>query len=101
VVTWELSRELELAFVRQTANSAFRYAESIKSAYGKGKNQVDYPANNYLAEQLAIVARLIKGNLGTRVYMVSIGGFDTHSEQLDYHQALLGQARFGCENVLR
>ncbi|MFN5366584.1 MAG: DUF1501 domain-containing protein [Bacteroidota bacterium] len=84
-------RELELAFVRQTANSAFRYAESIKSAYGKGKNQVDYPADNYLAEQLAIVARLIKGNLGTRVYMVSIGGFDTHAEQLDYHQALLGR----------
>lgn len=84
-------RELELAFVRQTANSAFRYAESIKSAYGKGKNQVDYPANNYLAEQLAIVARLIKGNLGTRVFMVSIGGFDTHAEQFDYHQTLLGR----------
>ncbi|MEO6758106.1 MAG: DUF1501 domain-containing protein, partial [Saprospiraceae bacterium] len=84
-------RELELAYVRQTANSAFRYAETIKRAYSKGKNQVDYPADNYLAEQLAIVAKLIKGNLGTRVFMVEIGGFDTHAEQGAYHQNLLGQ----------
>ncbi|MFN4255977.1 MAG: DUF1501 domain-containing protein [Saprospiraceae bacterium] len=82
-------RELELAFVRQTANAAFRYATTIKNAYGKGKNQVDYPQDSYLAEQLAIVARLIKGNLGTRVFMVEIGGFDTHADQLDYHISLL------------
>jgi uncharacterized protein (DUF1501 family) len=82
-------RELELAYVRQTANAAFRYAETIKNAYSRGKNQVDYPADNNLAEQLAIVAKLIKGNLGTRVFMVEIGGFDTHAEQLDQHQYLL------------
>lgn len=82
-------RELELAYMRQTANAAFRYASSIKDAYARGKNQVDYPTNNYLAEQLAIVARLIKGNLGTRVFMVEIGGFDTHAEQYDYHLYLL------------
>lgn len=84
-------RELELAFVRQTANSAFRYAETIKNAYGLGKNNINYPTNNYLAEQLAIVARLIKGNLGTRIFLVSIGGFDTHAEQKDYHLNLLNQ----------
>jgi uncharacterized protein (DUF1501 family) len=82
-------RELELAYVRQTANAAFRYAETIKNAYSRGKNQVTYPADNNLAEQLAIVARLIKGNLGTRVFMVRIGGFDTHAEQYDYHLSLL------------
>jgi uncharacterized protein (DUF1501 family) len=82
-------RELELAFVRQTANAAFRYAGTIKEAYGRGKNQVDYPTDNYLAEQMAIIAKLIKGNLGTRVFMVSIGGFDTHANQLDYHPMLL------------
>ncbi len=83
--------ELELAYVRQTANSAFRYANTIKDAYARGKNQVDYPTDNYLAEQMAIVARLIKGKLGTRVYMVEIGGFDTHANQLDYHQLLLNR----------
>lgn len=84
-------RELELAYVRQTANAAFRYAQTIKVAYSNGKNQTDYPTDNNLAEQLAIVARLIKGNLGTRVFMVEIGGFDTHSEQLDHHAVLLNR----------
>ncbi len=84
-------RELELAFVRQTANSAFRYATTIQQAYSTGKNQVTYPADNYLAEQLAIVSRLIKGNLGTRVFMVQIGGFDTHANQDMYHPVLMNQ----------
>jgi uncharacterized protein (DUF1501 family) len=84
-------KELELAYVRQTANAAFRYAETIKNAYSKGKNQVDYPTDNNLAEQFAIVARLIKGNLGTRVYMVEIGGFDTHAGQLENHPVLLNR----------
>ncbi len=82
-------RELELAFLRQTANAAFRYATSIKNAYGRGKNQVDYPKNSYLAEQMAIVARLIKGNLGTRIFMVEIGGFDTHGNQATQHARLM------------
>jgi hypothetical protein len=46
---------------------------------------VAYPPTtdrNNLAEQLKIVAQLIKGGLKTRVYVVSIGGFDTHSAQV-------------------
>jgi uncharacterized protein (DUF1501 family) len=82
-------RDLELAYVRQTANSAFRYATTIKESYARGKNQVDYPLDNYLGEQLAIVAKLIKGNLGTRIFMVEIGGFDTHADQYDAHLGLL------------
>jgi uncharacterized protein (DUF1501 family) len=82
-------RDLELAYVRQTANSAFRYATTIKDSYARGKNQVDYPLDNYLGEQLAIVAKLIKGNLGTRIFMVEIGGFDTHADQYDDHLRLL------------
>lgn len=86
-------RELELAFVRQTANAAFRYSGTIQQAYAKGKNDVTYPAgpDNPLAEQLAIVARLIKGNLGTKIFMVEIGGFDTHATQFDLHASLLNQ----------
>lgn len=86
-------RELELAFVRQTANAAFRYSGTIQKAYNNGKNDVTYPdpEANPLAEQLAIVARLIKGNLGTRIFMVEITGFDTHAKQSDLHLELLNQ----------
>jgi len=86
-------RELELAYVRQAANSAFRYSSTIQQAYSAGKNDVTYPDPdvNPLAEQLAIVARLIKGNLGTKVFMVELGGFDTHANQLNNHLYLLNQ----------
>ena len=80
--------ERELRYVRQVANSAFRYSESIQRAYNDGSNQTPYP-NNYLAEQMAIVARMIKGGLGTKVYMVTIDGFDTHSNQANFHPNLL------------
>jgi len=32
---------------------------------------------------------LIKGGLGTKVYMVTLGSFDTHANQVNDHQALL------------
>jgi len=72
----------ELAFMRQVTNSSFRYSQAIKSAYDSSTAAVTYPTNNSLATNLAIIARLIKGNLGTKVYMVSIDGFDTHANQL-------------------
>jgi uncharacterized protein (DUF1501 family) len=84
-------REQELFYVRQTANAAFRYAETIRAAYDKGKNQVPYPADNKLAAQMAIIARLIKGNLGTRIFMVDIADFDTHVLQRANQLSLLEQ----------
>lgn len=80
--------ESELKYARQTANNAFRYSSTIQEAFRNGTTKTDYP-QNYLAEQLSIVARLIKGRLGTKVYMVTIGGFDTHSDQAQYHPVLM------------
>lgn len=84
------AQDEELSFVRKTANSAFRYSETIREAYNKGQNQADYPDTS-LAEQMSIVARLIKGDLGTKIYMVSIGGFDTHADQAETHPILLNE----------
>ncbi|MBK9150177.1 MAG: DUF1501 domain-containing protein [Saprospiraceae bacterium] len=83
-------RDKSLFYVRQVANSAFRYSQSISTSYNKGRNEVAYPDSN-LARQLAIVARLIKGGLGTKVYMVYIDGFDTHANQLNTHPLLLNR----------
>jgi uncharacterized protein (DUF1501 family) len=80
----------ELTYLRNIAKQADKYGEIIQAAYGKATNLVTYPTANAangnnvsLANQLKIVARLIKGGLKTRVYMVQIGGFDTHSNQTD------------------
>ncbi len=80
----------ELEFLRDTAASAFQFAGDIVKAYEAQQNLVQYP-NESLAAQLAIVARMIAGGLSTRVYIVSIRGFDTHAAQLGAHQQLLDE----------
>jgi uncharacterized protein (DUF1501 family) len=74
----------ELSYIRQIGIQTNAYATSIKDAAGKANNlSTKYPNGNNLADQLKIVARLIKGGLKTPVYMVNLGGFDTHSAQVD------------------
>src|SRR5262249_47022782 len=47
-----------------------------------------YPATR-LASGLRLIARLIKGDGGTRVYYTSQGSYDTHAGQLGAHATLL------------
>ena len=82
--------ERELQFLRDTAADAFRFAGEIVKASESRKNLVAYPGNS-LAQQLAIVARMIAGGLHTRVYIVSMRGFDTHARQDGTHRNLLSQ----------
>ncbi len=76
----------ELAYIRLLAQQTNKYATVIKAAAAKGSNKSTlYPSGTRmnLGEQLKIVAKLISGGLKTPVYMVSLGGFDTHSAQVD------------------
>ncbi len=88
----------ELSYIRSVAKQTQQYGTTITTAANRVTQQSTYPANNSLADQLKIVARLIKGGLKTRVYMVSFGGFDTHSLQttatdttVGAHATLLGR----------
>ncbi len=76
----------ELEYIRLVQQQSQQYYESVKNAAETQPNNLSskYPPQyqNYLADQLRIVARLIGGGLKTPVYTVSIGGFDTHSEQV-------------------
>ena len=78
----------KLLFMRSTSNTTFTYSQVINDAYLSSSNQAPY-TNEQLSEQLAIVARMIKGGLGTKVYMVTLGSFDTHANQEDDHRTLL------------
>ncbi|TAF55903.1 MAG: DUF1501 domain-containing protein [Sphingobacteriia bacterium] len=73
----------ELTYIRTVSQQTQQYATVIKDAATAVPQQVTYPTGNSLADQLKIVARLIKGGLRTRVYMVNFGGFDTHAAQVN------------------
>ncbi len=76
----------ELSYIRQIGDQSIRYAARVKAAADRAQNRSSlYPpssARNTLADQLKVVARLIAGGLKTRIYLVSMGGFDNHSSQV-------------------
>lgn len=86
----------ELRFLRVVSEKTKIYSDIIRAAYQRAATLAAYPTESRLADQLKIVARLIKGGLKTRVYTVSIDGFDTHKRQVNasdtttgYHASLL------------
>jgi uncharacterized protein (DUF1501 family) len=89
----------ELKYVRMVAKQTSQYSEVIKKAALNVPNQAPYPANNTLAAQLKIVALLVKGGLKTRIYMVSFGGFDTHSSQANQGDTSNGKHAGLLKNV--
>ncbi len=98
-----------VAFIRQQQALAIGYSAEITAAdtLGTLATPPTYPSNNSIADQLKIVARLVGGGLKTKVYFLSIGGFDTHSAQvqsgggtnnnLGGHATLLGKLSAGIK----
>ena len=76
-----LSDNPQLDFVRKIANSVTEGSDEIQKALAKSTAEISYPKTG-LATNLAWIARLIKGNLNSKVYYTSLNGFDTHDNQL-------------------
>jgi uncharacterized protein (DUF1501 family) len=80
-----LSDNPGLDFVRKIANSAVEGSDLIQKALTQSSAEVQYPTTG-LGKNLAWIGRLIKGNLNSKVYYTSLGGFDTHDNQLTIHK---------------
>ena len=76
-----LSDNPQLDFVRKIANSVTEGSDEIQKALAKSTAEISYTKTG-LATNLAWIARLIKGNLNSKVYYTSLNGFDTHDNQL-------------------
>jgi uncharacterized protein (DUF1501 family) len=74
----------ELKFVQDSIKQANAYSSAVTAAAEAGTNlSTKYDDNNRLALQLKTVARLINGGLKTKIYVVTLGGFDTHANQVN------------------
>jgi uncharacterized protein (DUF1501 family) len=69
-----------LAFVNTSAQAAFATIDRVASA-AIYTGTVAYPNNNPLALALRTVAEAIVRGIGTRVFWVQTGGYDTHANQ--------------------
>ena len=76
-------------FIERTAMDAQISSEEIRTIAAKVQNAATYPTTQ-LGNSLKMVAKLIGGAMPTRIYYVSQGGYDTHTNQLGTQQRLLG-----------
>src|SRR5688572_4075856 len=84
----KLSNKPQLDFVRKIANSLIEGSDEIQNALKQSKTEVSYPKTG-LSKNLEWIARLVKGNLNSKVYYTSLNGFDTHDNQLAMHERKL------------
>ncbi|HEX5172051.1 MAG TPA: DUF1501 domain-containing protein [Cyclobacteriaceae bacterium] len=92
----------ELNWILQLEDKSEDYAERLYEVYQQGRESTvtypeTYPLNapagskrNPLTPQLKLIARLMDGGCKTKVYMVKIGGFDTHAEQVESYDPTMG-----------
>jgi uncharacterized protein (DUF1501 family) len=78
-----------LAFVRRQAVDAQTAAEKVSGLTGGGDG-ASYPGTG-LASRLKLVARLLKADLGARVFYTLQAGYDTHANQRFTHSGLLSE----------
>lgn len=80
----------EMTFMVDAFKKANEYSERVILAADQGGNANNsYPAST-LGQQLKTVARLIDGGLQSRVYVLTIGGFDTHDGQVEEGEPTIG-----------
>ncbi len=79
------------SLIRRGTLNALAGSDELQKVAATYQTAVKYPANNGLANQLKTVAQVIAGNLGTRLFSVSQGGFDTHANEKATHDRLMTQ----------
>ena len=84
-----------LSFVQASSAKSRIMSQRIADVAQAQTNRVNYPAFK-LAHNLQTIAKLIRADVGTRVFFTELGGdgfggFDNHANQLGNHCALLHQ----------
>jgi uncharacterized protein (DUF1501 family) len=75
-------------FLHRSFLDAYATAGRLESIAGTRADRASYPESE-LARRLDLTARLIKAGLGTRVYYLEQGDYDTHGHQIARHAPLL------------
>ncbi len=79
-----------VAFVQAGSSAAWNAGKRIQQVLQSNQELPPFPATQ-LGEKLSVVARLITASLNTRIYYVTLDGFDTHALQPAAHASLLRQ----------
>ncbi|GAA5185103.1 DUF1501 domain-containing protein [Rugosimonospora acidiphila] len=81
----------DLVTMEHVIGGADKPAGSVSTDDGVSGPATGTGGDSEIAGQLELVARCVEVGVPTRVYSVSLGGFDLHADERDAHQYLLGQ----------
>ena len=77
-----------MEYLAQTGMDVLTGADQLKAAPAMYESNVEY-AGNAIAGNLRDVARVHTAGLGTRIFYVQHGGYDTHANEMPDHPVLL------------
>jgi len=83
----------ELGYLVETFKKSNAYADRVVAAADAGDTDTSLYTNfddNNIAKQLSVVTQLISGGLQTKIYVLKLGGFDTHADQVSIDDSTLG-----------
>jgi len=89
----------QLDFLQRTGNDTLSLSRKIQDALKDGKSGAEYAPFNF-SQSLKVVAQMIAAEVPTRVYYVSLGGFDTHTTQTGRHAGLLQELSQGISSFV-
>jgi uncharacterized protein (DUF1501 family) len=90
----EITPAAQLDFLERTAMDAQVSSDDVLRMTRTHRNASTYPGGEF-GSGLQTIAAMIAGGLPTRVYYVSLGGFDTHANQKNRHDQLMTQLAAG------
>jgi uncharacterized protein (DUF1501 family) len=85
-------------FVQRATLDAYTTADRL-AALGRDDSSARYPSTA-LATRLGLIARLLKGGIGARVFYTVQGSYDTHAAQPGAHSQLLTELSDALEAFL-
>lgn len=85
-----LTADAQLDFLHRTAMDAQLSSDDILRMTQRHTSPASYPGGTF-GSGLRTIAAMIAGGLPTRVYYVSLGGFDTHANERGRHDQLMQQ----------
>ena len=87
-------------FIRRAAIEALDTSATLKTVAASYTSTATYPVTGF-AGGLQTIAKLIAADLGTRIFHITLGGFDTHAGQAGVHNTLLKTVSEGIQAFMR
>jgi len=76
-------------YIRQAAIDAMGSSDTLKRLVSAYQPKAQYDAKSQVAQGLKMVSQMIGGGLDTQIYYLTTGGYDTHANELNTHNALM------------